>query len=318
LKKEIPSSAQKRHNGETATALIIAAALKKIGAKGVWAGADFPAGLFLSLKKIIPIEIAKGALFPERAIKSAYEQNEIKKANKGCAAGILLCRDTIRRAKIIKGKLFLNGKPLTSEFLRTRVQELFLQMGLEPGSDLIIAGGKQACDPHCIGHGPLKARELIVVDLFSPLQSSHYWGDMTRTFIKGQPTDAQDRLVNAVAFAQREAILAIEPGVEGRTVHAGVAEFFELSGYKTKKTKAGYEGFFHGTGHALGLECHDMGDHGNGLNRRGEKLHEGEVVTVEPGLYYPAIGGCRIEDNGVVTKAGFKLLSHAPYDWVLP
>lgn len=303
--------------GRTSTAFIVAALLKKLGCRGIVVGRDFPAGLFLKLQKIMPAEIATGALFPERAIKSAYEQKEISKANRGCAAGIALCREYLRRAKIVKGKLVLNNKPLTSEFLRTRVQELFLNMGLRPISDLIITGGKQACDPHCVGHGVLKANELIVVDLFAPLQASHYWGDMTRTFLKGRPTDAQDRLVSTVAFAQREAILAIRSGISGKTIHEGVAELFEISGYRTHKNKNGYEGFFHGTGHALGLDCHDMGPYSNGLNLSAGMLHAGEVLTVEPGLYYPLIGGCRIEDNGVVMKEGFKLLSKAPYDWVV-
>jgi Xaa-Pro aminopeptidase len=298
-------------------ASLIALALKKCGARAIEVGHDFPAGLFSELRRITKISLSKDALFPERAIKTALEQSEIMKANKAVAAGIALCAEYIRKAKTMKGRLAYQGRPLTSGLLRSRVQELFLREGLAPAGNLIIAGGRQACDPHCAGYGLLKAGELIIVDLFAPLLSSHYWGDMTRTFIKGQPTDAQRKLVEAVAFAQREAIFAIRPGINGKTIHTNINNYFIANGYDTRRTKQGYEGFFHGTGHALGLDCHDLNSYGYRINTRDQILKVNEVYTVEPGLYYPEIGGCRIEDNGVVTKNGFKLLSKAPYDWVL-
>jgi Xaa-Pro aminopeptidase len=141
---------------------------------------------------------------------------------------------------------------------------------------------------------------------------------MTRTFIKGQPTDAQADLVEAVADAQELGIELARVGVAGGAVHGAIVEFFEGVGYPTYPGKRGYEGFFHGLGHALGLECHDV-DSANCRLGRGvvHRLAEGEVYTVEPGLYYPAIGGCRIEDNGVITDKGFKLLSRFDYTWVL-
>lgn len=294
---------------------IIALAARKNGARKLLVGDDFPAGLYTRLKKLIPTDIAAGPLFPERLIKSREAQNEIRKANKICAEGIALCGDLLHRSRISKNKLILNGETLTSEGLRKRVQALFLSRGLEPLSELIIAGGKQACDPHCLGFGPLKPRELIIVDLFAPLESSHYWGDMTRTFLKGTPSPAQMRLVTTVLAAQKNAVSEIRPGADGQKIHERIVARFTSAGFKTSKTKNGYEGFFHGTGHSLGLECHDLGRHGKGINARKNILRTGEVYTVEPGLYYPAIGGCRIEDNGVVTRTGFELLSRAPYTW---
>ena len=307
--------------GKASMAGIIALAVKTAGGRRIVVGEDFPAGLFLQLKtqlkKVAAVSISKGALFPERAVKTAEQINEIRKANRGVAAGIALCEKALRASKIKNGKLFYEGKALTSEFLRGKVQELFLHVGLEPGGDLIIAGGAQGCDPHCQGHGVLRANELIIVDLFAPLQATHYWGDMTRTFLRGTPNDAQAKLVAAVAKAQKTGIRAIKPGITGAEVHAQVAKILTDEDYQTKRTKNGYEGFFHGTGHSLGLDCHDMVRYGYRLGGSGNRLQVNEVYTVEPGLYYPAIGGCRIEDNGVVTEKGFQLISKAPYDWVV-
>ncbi len=307
LQSALPAGATYAH--------LIALAAKKIGARKILVGDDFPAGLYTQLKKLIPTNISKGPLFPERLIKSREAQNEIRKANKICAEGIALCADLLHRSRVSKNKLLLGGETLTSELLRKRVQALFLQRGLEPLSELIIAGGAQGCDPHCLGFGPLKPRELIIVDLFAPLEASHYWGDMTRTFLKGTPSPAQVKLVTTVLAAQREAVKSIRPGIDGQKIHERIVERFSAAGFKTKKTSRGYEGFFHGTGHSLGLDCHDLGRHGKGIHSRKNILRSGEVYTVEPGLYYPAIGGCRIEDNGVVTRTGFELLSRAPYTW---
>ena len=310
LRKTLPADKNK-------IAFVIALAAKKIGAKKISVGDDFPSGLFVELKKILPVEISKGALFPERLIKSAQEQNEIRKANAIIAEAIQLVAELLHRSQISKDKLLFKGKAITSEFLRRCVQALFLQRGLEPVSELIIAGGAQACDPHCLGAGALKPNELIIVDLFAPLQKSKYWGDMTRTFLRGTPNDAQIKLVETVLAAQQEAIKSIKPNIDGQKINGRIDERFVAAGFKTYKTKNGYEGFFHGTGHSLGLECHDLGEHGKRISRTKNILHVGEVYTVEPGLYYPSIGGCRIEDNGVVTEKGFKLLSKSSYGWIL-
>ena len=298
-------------------ARLIAALAEQVGADELLVGQDFPTGLYLELKKVFKVSVSGGVLFAQRDVKNHKECAEIAKANAVMAKGFALISQTLRQAVVKKGKLWQNKQVVTSESLRSRVQELFLREGVEPVADLIIAGGVQACDPHCQGFGPLKPNELIVVDLFAPLMDSHYWGDMSRTYLKGTPSDAQADLVKTVHHAQKWAMDAIKPGVQGDAIHKGVQCIFEACGYETKATSAGYVGFFHGTGHSLGLECHDNGRDSVALRKGAGALQSGNVVTVEPGLYYPQIGGCRIEDNGVVTAKGFTLLSHAPYKWVL-
>jgi Xaa-Pro aminopeptidase len=304
--------------GLTRNVALILAAARKLGVRKLEVGMEFPAGIFVELKKHISIRIAPGELFPERLMKSAEELHEIRAANTGVAAAISLVREAVRTSRVVKGRLVDRaGKALTSESLRARVGELFAQTGMLMVEAPIIAGGAQGCNPHEIGHGQLKAGELIVCDIFAPRSGSGYWGDMTRTFIKGTPTDAQVALVEAVADAQELGMALVRPGAVSGEVHQAVCNFFEGVGYPTYRGKAGFEGFFHGLGHSLGLECHDVDNSGARLRQGAtHRLQVGEVYTVEPGLYYPAIGGCRIEDNGVVTATGYKLLSKSDYEWV--
>jgi Xaa-Pro aminopeptidase len=186
---------------------------------------------------------------------------------------------------------------------------------LEAGAistNTIIAAGDQGCDPHERGSGPIRANELIIVDIFPRVIATGYFGDMTRTFLRGRASEAQRTLVAAVRSAQSAALKTIRAGVNGREVHGQVVEIFTARGFQTKHTPRGSVGFFHGTGHGLGLEVHEPPRMNASFDYR---LKRGSVVTVEPGLYYPGIGGCRIEDVVQVTATGVKLLSSYHYDW---
>ena len=107
---------------------------------------------------------------------------------------------------------------------------------------------------------------------------------------------------------------AIRAGVQGRSVHQQVVEFFDWLGFETRHGPSGSVGFFHGTGHGLGLAVHEAP--GMGANAEG-KLKRNTVVTVEPGLYYPGLGGVRIEDVVQVTDSKPRMLSSYHYNWEL-
>jgi Xaa-Pro aminopeptidase len=102
--------------------------------------------------------------------------------------------------------------------------------------------------------------------------------------------------------------------VDGKDVHHKVANTFINAGYATRHTKNGSVGYFHGTGHGLGLAVHEMPRMSPTVSMT---LKKGAVVTVEPGLYYPGLGGCRIEDVVQVTDRAPKLLSRYSYEWEL-
>jgi Xaa-Pro aminopeptidase len=279
-------------------------------------GSRFPVGLARKLREAgMPLEIAdENGLFPERQIKTAAEVEALRKGNKASEAGFRVVAKTLTESKIRNGMLVYGGSILTSE----RLRELICHAALDAGAmaqHTIAAPGDQAVDNHCVGHGPIRAGELIVVDIFPRRIEDGYWGDMTRTYLKGKASDAQRRLVRTVKKAHKLAIDMIKPGVTGGKVHDAVQSFFDKEGYETARDCIQPKGFFHGLGHGVGLEIHE-----EPFMRSGStwKFRQGMVVTVEPGLYYHGLGGCRIEDTVHVTPDGCELLSRAPYKWEIP
>ncbi len=276
---------------------------------------DFPAEVAFGLRDIgLKVETAGGPFFPQRMIKTEAEAGYIAQGCAASAAGIKAAENALRRATIDKRRyLRLEGKRLTCERLRTLVDTACLQRGAIAFAT-ICAGGDQACDPHCAGSGPLRADELIIVDVFPQVSKTGYFGDMTRTFLKGRASDAQKRLVAAVAEAQRRVLATLKAGVNGKRAHLAAMDYFVSQGYETGQTNGVYSGFFHGTGHGLGLDVHEPP---RVSSRAPERLRKGTVVTVEPGLYYPGLGGCRIEDVVQIEREGYRKLSRAPYRWHL-
>ncbi len=310
-----------------------AEAVKSLGLKGQFAGpaelmlffakkfkvrtaevpADFPAVYYAALRDAgLKVQISEDSFFPQRAIKSDLEAAAIREGNAASAAGIRAAEQVLRASQIVGKRLKYDGAILTSERLRTIIDQACLGKGAI-AQNTIVAGGVQATDPHEGGHGPLKPNELIIVDVFPRVQKTGYHGDMTRTFLKGNANDAQRALVAAVRESQLAAIRKIKAGVSGATVHAAAADVFTAKGYETKRVDDGFVGFIHSTGHGLGLEVHEEPR----VSPKAGRLRKGHVVTVEPGLYYPEIGGCRIEDVVRVAKDGCELLSTCHYRWEL-
>jgi Xaa-Pro aminopeptidase len=268
---------------------------------------NFPLGYATDLKKLgIKVWAVSGLFFPEREIKSAAEVQKISAALKMAETGMTEAMRVLRAAKIgSQRKLIYQGAPLTSEKLRSLIDCAILQAGGLP-ANTIVAGGKQACDPHERGYGPLRAHEPIVLDIFPRAQKTGYFGDITRTVVRGRASEAVRKLYETVWRGQQIGFKKIRAGVSTHAVHESIQEFFEQQGYETGRRNGRMEGFFHGTGHGLGLEIHEtprMGATSTG------KLKAGQVVTVEPGLYYPEIGGMRLEDVAVVMANGARNLT---------
>jgi Xaa-Pro aminopeptidase len=312
--------AEARADNPGAGAADVAALLaRKHGVAAFSVPPDFPASLYKRITELgVRIEIGKAPFFPQRVIKEPEEMDGLRAGNRASAAGFRAVEKILAAATAeADGALVFEGAPLTSERLHTAIEEACLRAGALNVTGLIAAGGDQAVDCHARGTGPLFAGQLLVVDIFPRVTASGYFGDMTRTYLKGTATPAQRRLVETVRAAQQLALGLVKPGVAGKTVHEAVQAFFAKAGYATGFNAAtGYqEGFFHGLGHGLGLDVHEEPS----LSLRGEKpLEPGMVVTVEPGLYYIGLGGVRIEDNVVVTADGCELLSDHPYDWQIP
>jgi Xaa-Pro aminopeptidase len=113
---------------------------------------------------------------------------------------------------------------------------------------------------------------------------------------------------DAVLAAQECAFRLIRHGADGESVHREVQQTLEAHGFKTGEVNGRMQGFFHGTGHGLGLDVHEPPR----VSKVKATLRAGNVVTVEPGLYYPGVGGVRIEDVVVVTESGCRNLTQYP------
>jgi Xaa-Pro aminopeptidase len=268
---------------------------------------DFPFGLAKDLKKLgIKLKPHRD-FFPRREIKSADEVKKISAALAMAEVGMAEGMEVLRRAKINRDrKLIYHGIPLTSERLRAVIDCAILQAcGL--AANTIVAGGKQGCDPHERGYGPLRAHEPIIIDIFPRSQKTGYFGDITRTAVRGHASEGVRKLYATVLQGQKIGFGKIRAQVKTADVHKAVQHFFVQQGYKTGRRNGRMEGFFHGTGHGLGLEIHEAPRLGATST---EKLRSGHVVTVEPGLYYPELGGgVRLEDVALVTGNGAKNLT---------
>lgn len=268
---------------------------------------NFPLGLANELQRGgISVKPRRGGFFPERELKSPAEVKKISAALVMAEVGMSEAIQLLRGSKIARDRrLIHHGIPLTSEKLRSVIDTAILQAsGL--AANTIVAGGKQGCDPHERGFGPLRANEPIIIDIFPRSQKTGYFGDITRTVVRGRANEAVRRLYDTVHRGQQIAFKQIRAGVKTRKVHEAVKEFFDQQGYRTGLRNGRMEGFFHGTGHGLGLEIHEaprMGSTSIGV------LKSGQVVTVEPGLYYPELGGVRLEDVAFVTAVGSRNLT---------
>ena len=282
------------------------ALLARAGKKSVAVPSDFPAGLFLALrKKGVRISVSRKPPCPERAIKRPEEIAAIRAAQRAAVAAVKAAKGMLAAAAPdANGTLRLDGEALSSERLRETIVSVLTRHGCA-APETIVAGGEQAVDPHERGHGPLRAGEAIVLDVFPRNERTGYWGDLTRTFCRGPAPEPLKRLHRAVKAAQTAALNTLRAGVPAADVHAAAVAEFERRGYRTGTQDGRPAGFIHGTGHGVGLDVHEAPRLGTGP----ERLRAGHVVTVEPGLYYPGLGGVRIEDTVLVTQTGFRMLA---------
>lgn len=286
---------------------VLAHFLSKRGVKRAVVPANFPLGYANEIERHgITLETTNGLFWPAREKKTAEEIKLLERALRITETGMKRAMEVLKGSKTGDGKkLKWSGKTLTSEILRAEIDSAILRAGGLP-TNTIVAGGDQACDPHERGFGPLKADSLIIFDIFPRDAKTGYWGDMTRTVVRGRASEEQRKLWESVKAGQGLALKQIKAGVDGMSIHKAITELFNKRGFPTEVRNGRRVGFFHGTGHGLGLEIHEY--------PRLQKviLKEGQCLTVEPGLYYPGIGGTRIEDVVIVTKTGCKILSRFP------
>jgi Xaa-Pro aminopeptidase len=217
--------------------------------------------------------------------------------------------DAVRRSEIRKdGYLYLDGTRLTSEILKSVINTAIMAQGFVP-SHTIAASDEQCVDPHNQGSGPIRANTSIIMDIFPRSQKTGYFGDITRTVVRGRASERLKHAYRCVEHAQRIGFRRIRDGANAYDIHWEITDYFASEGFPTGPINGRMQGFFHGTGHGLGLDIHEA----PGINKRQKSfLRTGHVVTVEPGLYYEGMGGVRLEDVVVVTETGNRNLVRLP------
>ncbi len=289
---------------------IINGIAEKCGCKNFTVPENFPFGLAEKMRasglSVIPDE---KPFYPDREFKSIEEVKSITAAQRAAEAGLARAIEILRNSDICGEKIICNNEILTSEMLRAEIDSQILRCNMLP-TGTICAGGYQGSQPHNIGSGPLKANAPIVMDIFPRSPASGYWGDLTRTVVKGKASDIVRRAYDAVLEAREYAKSLIKIGTYGASIHCAVEGILEKHHFFTGANERGQFGFFHGLGHGVGLDIHESPR----LSPRSKTaLKGGEVVTVEPGLYYPEWGGIRLEDLIYLPENGPALcLTEAP------
>ena len=246
--------------------------------------------------------------YPERFIKTQLERKYITNVQRSIFAAIDMAKGVLKASKIKGNRLVYKSETLTSERLRTMIN-IFLLEREALSNDTIVAGGEDAVNPHAAGSGPLRAHQSIVIDIFPYSTKNFYFGDATRTFCKGHAPEALKKMYATVNEGQKIGLKMVCDGANGRTIHRAITDYFDKMGYHTGEKNGRFQGFIHGTGHSIGLEAHEEPLR---IGLRNCILNAGNVMSVEPGLYYEGIGGVRIEDLVYVTKTGCEVLSGYP------
>ena len=287
---------------------IVHGVLQPMGIKRLLVPANFSYAYALRLQQLgYQLELQSGPLFPSRAIKTAEEVQYVEAAQRATERAVAAAHAALRQADIRNGFIWLNGEPVTSESIKKLINVHLMESECV-AQHTIVAGGDQACDPHSEGSGPLPANRSIIFDVFPRSAQTRYFADMSRTVVKGRPSAELKKLYQIVKDAQEEAITKIRDGADGAKIHQGICDRFEAAGYQTGVVNGRMQGYFHGTGHGVGLDIHEAPR----ISRTGSLLQEGHIVTVEPGLYYPGLGAIRIEDMVLVTKDGCRNLTNFP------
>jgi Xaa-Pro dipeptidase len=251
---------------------------------------------FHKLAELVPhaefIDVSEG-FFKTRLLKDEQEIQLIKNACSIADDAMATLPDVIY-------------EEMTEHELAAEINYSLQSLGADkPAFDTISSFGKNTAEPHYT-HGDIKLKngDFIVCDFGACYKK--YNSDITRTFLFGSSTTQHKEMYETVLQAQQIAFDAIRPGVKACDVHAAVSSFIDSTKFKGR--------FIHSTGHCLGLAVHD----GTGFAAdNAMMLQENMVLTVEPGVYLPGVGGVRIEDDILVTKQGLEILTKSDREFTV-
>lgn len=250
-----------------------------------------------------------------RKRKTSAELAAIRTAADGVAEAIrAVARLLAASASVDTGELWLGGERLRIGRLRAEVARVFGERGLEQPRRNIVAPAEEGGVPHSTGTDErvLRAGESLVVDVYP---RGTLFADGTRTFCVGDPPPELARAHDRVLAALRRARELARPGVRGWSLQEEVCRLFQEDGYPTPISQAGTtRGYVHNLGHGVGFDLHEQPIFKKVSGAEGV-LREGDVFTLEPGLYDPEAGyGVRLEDLVHLGPEGIEDLFALPYD----
>ena len=300
---------------------VIAKAVKQLAISEAVIPGDFPVAVADRLRADgVSLSIDDELVHARRRVKRGAELDGIRSAQRAADAAMARAAELLAQTSVgADGNLQTPaGGPLLAEVVRAELRRTCAEHGATCPADMIVASVRNGGGGHDPGSGPLPAGLPIQVDIFPRHEASACWADMTRTFVVGEPSAENARLIadqeRLVRTALDQARAAVRPGVTGRALHEATCELFEAAGWATQRT-GGEEGFQFALGHGVGLEVHEAP--GLGFSGR-EPFVAGDVIAVEPGLWDKRIGGVRLEDLLLVTEDGCETLTGFPYDLAPP
>ena len=190
----------------------------------------------------------------------------------------------------------------TEKELKLELERFMFEHGADSlAFGTIVASGPNTANPHAIPSDRVVERgDFVLMDYGAGFHD--YCSDMTRTVVVGEPTAKQREIYDIVQRTHETCVEAIHAGVDGRDIHMLSVKLIGEAGY------GDYYG--HGLGHGVGIDIHELPNFG----RKSNIVEEGAVITVEPGIYLPGVGGVRLEDYGVVTREGFAPFTTSPHE----
>ncbi len=246
---------------------------------------------YINFKKLLPNSKFINISEEINKLRIIKDNNEIKKIRNACN---IVDKVMAKIPDIIY-------KEITENQLAAEINFLMQKMGAKkPAFTTISSFGQNSAEPH-YSHGNVKLKkgDFILCDFGANFM--RYNSDITRTFVFGEPNDKQRSMHKTIVNAQNIAFNELMAEVKAKDIHKKVFSFIEESKFKSL--------FIHSTGHSIGLNVHDVGE---GLSSDSEiLLKENMVFTIEPGIYLPKFGGVRIEDDIIIKKDGYELLTNA-------
>ncbi|MGR3293105.1 MAG: M24 family metallopeptidase [Candidatus Scalindua sp.] len=300
---------KKRGNSFACLIEIVTTALREMNIKSLQVPANFSVEYADFLRKNgFRLQVMKEPFFDSREIKDEQELKYIIKTLRNTENALEKAIDCIRKSKVKNGFLFTTrNSQITSESIRQMINVELMKRGCA-AKHTIVSCGEQSCVPHNTGSGPLRANESIIFDVFPKDEQTGYYADISRTVVKGKASRALKKMYKAVASAQELVFKSAGNGSKGDVIHRKVMKHLSSMGFKTGKANGKMQGFFHGTGHGVGLDVHEPPR----ISKAKCTLRTGNIVTVEPGLYYPGVGGVRLEDMILITDDGCTNLTKLP------